>query len=288
MMFNGSNTSNNASRNKLYTGMTAYKFVALNPTKEQIETILGKEYKLNVNYDAFELNGRMFRPIEVWLQDVNGYMEPTPMRFLVGQDDDITQSGTIRFVNEKGVFTMSKSEDVLRNNPKQLWYTEHPFRVAKVGENELYTFMQKLMRYNNFDKDAKFIKDAEALDITAESIFNNRLDGLRKFFDWCNENNNSIVLVAAVRSTSKMVENEEKTYYNQTLVTNPNYFYTTSTGDVSPKSIEHIRGEIGKGNRISKYLFTVEFQPFVKEECINDVPTATVSSSSSFDPMSLT
>lgn len=285
-MFNGSNTSGSG-RTKLYTGMTAYKFLALNPTKSEIETLIGKEYKLNVNYETVEFSGRVFRPIEIWLQDVNNYMEPVTMRFLIGRDDDITQTGTIRFVNDKGVFTMSKSEQALRDNPRQAWYTDHPFRIAKVGENELYTFMQKLMRYNNFDKEAAFMRDAVNLGITPENLFDNKLEGLLKFFNWCNENNNSIVLVAAVRSTSKIVEGKENVYFNQTLVTNPNYFYTTSTGEVSNKSIEHIRGEIAKGNRITKYLFTVEFQPFVKEECINDVPATTISSGSSFDPLSL-
>lgn len=286
-MFNGSNSESN-NRTKLYTGMTAFNFLALNPTKVEIENFIGKEYKLNVNYDAFELNGRMFRPIEVWLQDTKGYMEPVSMRFLIGRDDDITQTGTIRFVNDKGVFTMSKSEDALRNNPKQEWYTKHPFRVAKVGENELYTFMQKLMRYNNYDEKANFMKDAEVLGINAENIYNNQLDGLKQFFNWCNENKNSIVLIAAVRSTSKMVDNEPRVYYNQTLVTNPQFFYTTSSGEVSAKSIENLRSEIGKGSRVSKYLFTVEFQPFVKEECINDVPNEVVTSNAtSFNPMSL-
>lgn len=283
-MFSGSNTE---TRSKLYTGMTAFNFLALNPSKEEIEKLIGKEYKLNVNYDIFDLNGRRFRPIEIWLQDVQGYMEPEAIRFLIGEHDDINQNGTIRFVNTKGVFTMAKSEESLRDNPKQEWFTKHPFRIAKAGENELFTFLQKLMRYNSYDPDAAFLTEAENLGVTVENIFNNQLEGLRSVLDWCVEKNNKIVLIAAVRSTSKIVEGEAKIYYNQTLVSNPNYFYTTSTGDVSSKSVENLKEEINKGQRVSKYMFTVGFQPFVKEECINALPEQTVTQGSSFNPGNL-
>lgn len=284
-MFNGSNTESKGSRN--YTGMTVFNVIALNPSKEEIEKILGKEYKLNVNYDAFELNGKMLRPVEVWVRDVAGYMEPTSMRFLIGKDDDVASTGSIRFVNDKGVFTYGKSREALLENEKMGWFTKHSFRPAKVGENELFTFMQKLMRYNNYDEKAQFMADAENLGVTIENIYNNKLEGLHNFFDWCNANNNQIVLIAAVRSTSKIVEGEPRVYYNQTLVTNPQFFYTTSTGEVNSKSIENLKSEINKGSRVSKYLFTIGFQPFVKEECVNVTPDEVASTNSSFDPLKL-
>jgi hypothetical protein len=284
-MFTGSNSTE--TRTKLYTGMTVFNFLAINPSKEEIEKIIGKEYKLNVSYDVFDLNGRQLRPIEIWLQDKEGYMEPVSIRFLIGRDDDITQNGSIRFVNDKGVFTFAKSEDALRNNEKQNWYTKFPFRIAKVGEHELFTFLQKLMRYNNFAEEANFMNDAASNGVTIENIFNNDLKGLRTVLDWCKENNNQIVMIAAVRSTSKIVDGEPKVYYNQTLVTNPQYFYTTSTGEVSAKSITNVKDEIAKGQRVSKYMYTVNFQPFVKEECINSVPEQAVSATGGFDPLKL-
>lgn len=283
-MFNGSNTTNSG-KSRNYTGMTVFNVLALNPSKEEIEAMLGKEYKLNVNYDAFDLNGKMLRPVEIWVKDVAGYMDPTPMRFLVGLMDDVASTGAIRFVNTKGVFTYGKSEEALRDNPKMEWFTKNPFRPAKAGEYELFTFLQKLMRYNNYSDDANFMADAEARGVTIENIYNNNLTGLREVFDWCNSNENKIVLIAAVRSTSKLVEGNPVIYYNQTIVSNPQFFYTTSTEEVGSASINNLKAEIDKGSRVSKYLFTIGFQPFVKEECINLAPDAVVSAT--FNPTNL-
>lgn len=275
-MFQGSN-SKSEYKSRLYTGMTVFKVLSVNPSKDEIETMLSREYKLNVNYDRFELNGRMFRPIDIWVQDVNGLMDPIPIRYLLSLDNDVASTGSIRFVNSKGMFTYAKSEDELRGNPKMEWFSKHPFRPAKIGERELFVFMQKLMRYNNRDEEANFMDDAKDNNITIEKLYDNDLIGLRIFLDWCNKNDNHIVLIAAVRSTAKLVDGEPKTYYNQTLVNNPDFFFMTSTKEVSNKSFDTLRKEIDKGTRITKYMYTVEFQDFVKEECINAIPDSTVS-----------
>lgn len=275
-MFGSSNKTSSAAP-RLFTGLNNFKVVGLNPSKEEIENYLGREYKLNVNYDIVDLNGRSLRPIEIWLKDTSDHMETLPIRFYMSDTDDVSQSGTIRFVNSKGNFASAKSEELLRENEKMSWFTQYPFRVAKLGEFELYTFMQKLMRYNSRGENAAFMDDAVKLEITPEQIFNNRLKGLHEFFNWCNENNNTIVLLSAVRSTSKIVDGDEKLYYNQTLVNNPNFYFASSTGTISSYTIKAVKDAIDKGERISKFMFTVEFQPFVKENCINAIPEETKS-----------
>lgn len=277
-MFSSSNTTPNTA-SKLFTGLTSFTVLDVNPSKEQIEKYLGREYKLNVNYDIVDFNGRQMRPIEIWLKETSGHMDALPIRFYISTADDITQSGTARYVNDKGMFTQSKTRESLETNDRMAWFNAHSFRVAKVGENELYTFMQRLMRYNSRGENAAFLEDCRALNITAESIFNNDLSGLRKFFTWCNENNNQIIIIAAVRTTSKLVDGEEKIYYNQTLANNPNFMFQTSTGEVSARAISAVKDAVEKGERPTKFLFTVEFQPFVKEECVNNVPADTVSNS---------
>lgn len=272
-MFQSSNNTNGGERtSKLFTGLSAFKVLAVNPSKEKIEEMLGREYKLNVDYSIVNLNGRNSRPIEIWVQDVNSNIDPTPLRFYISQDIDVAQSGAIRFVNEKGVFTYSKGKELLQENANMQWFTKVPFREAFIGETELFTFMQKLMRYNNYSDDAQFMRDAAENGITIENIYNNNLEGLRKFFEWCNGNDNNIVLIAAVRSTSKIVDGEEKVYYNQTVVNNPNFFFMTSNKEVSAKSVAAVNEELSKGTKVSKYLFSVLFQPFDKDKCVNSVP----------------
>lgn len=285
-MFNSSNSTSSATP-KFFTGLASFKVLTVNPTKDQIEKFINREYKLNVNYDIVELNGKSYRPIEIWVQEVNNNIEALPLRFLVANEPEVTQSGTARMVNSVGTFTYVKDLSTLDSNPKMTWFTKHKYRPALIGEYELYTFMQQLMRYSSNGENASFIADAESNGITISNLYNNNLNGLTKFFDWCNTNSNSITLLTCVRSTSKIVNDEEKIYYNQNICTNPDFFFR-SNGDVSQKAIEAVKNAYSKGERITKYLFTAEFQPFVKEECLNAVPAEIVNnSSSSFNYSSL-
>jgi len=286
-MFGSSNTSSSNSP-KLFTGLTAFKVLGVNPSKQEIESYINKEYKLNVNYDIVEMNGRSMRPVEFWVSQVDNHMEPVAIRFLISTSDDIAQTGSVRVVNNVGSFSYTKDLDNLATNEKMNWFTKHSFRQAKVGEYELFTFMQALMRYNANGKEAQFLEDTKGNGITVENIVNNDLSGLRKFIDWCNSNGNMIVLLSCVRSTSKIVDNNERVYYNQTLCTNPDFFFRSKSGDVSADAIKKVKTAHANGDRITKYLFTAEFQPFILEECLNNVPQETVSTSTNtFNPLSL-
>ena len=285
-MYSNSNTTS-TSAPKLFTGLTSFSVLGVNPTKEDIEGYLGREYKLNVNYDVVELGNREVRPIEIWLQDYGKNMTATPIRFYISNADDVAQTGAIKFVNQKGAFTYAKSEEALTSNERMAWFTSSTFRVAKVGENELFTFLQRLMRYDSRPADADFLGDNEKNGVTIEKLFNNDLTGLRKVLSWCTENNNHVVAIAAVRSTSKIVDGDTKVYYNQTLCNNPNFFFQTSTGDVSSRAVTVVNEALEKGDRISKFMFTVEFQPFDKEKCVNSVPAETASTSTSYNPSNL-
>ena len=272
-MFGGANSAA-TSENKLFTGATPFRVLGVNPDKEQIENWLGREYKLNVNYDRLELSGRMVKPYEVWLQDVNGVMDAVSLRFYIGLDDDVNQNGTIRFVNSRGVFSQSKGEEILRANPNMSWFTKDEFRVAKVGEQNLYAFLQTLMRYNNKDEKASFLADAEAAGITPESLYDgDGVDALHSFFAWCEGNGNVIGLLAAVRRTVKQSAEGDKTYYNQTVVNNPEYF-SRSEGEISAYALKKLQTAVDNRDRISNALFTVHFQAFNEKECVNNVPDA--------------
>lgn len=285
-MFGGSNTTSSAAPS-LYTGLTNFRVLDVNPTKEQIEGYLGKEYKLNVNYDRLEFGGKMVRPYEVWLEHVDGLVEPSSVRFYLGESDDINQNGTIRFVNAKGVTTQAKSEELVKDNPKQEWFWKDAFRVAKQGEFALYTFMQQLMRYNNRDEGAAFLTDAENAGITPASLYDGEgLTALRAFFQWCNENGNTITAIAAVRKTIKESPEGSKTYYNQMVINNSNFFYR-SNGDVSSYAITNLQKAVDERSTRINNLFTVAFQAFKEAECVNNVPEETASVATGLNMSSL-
>lgn len=273
-LFGGSNSASTSARKPLYTGLNVFTILGVNPTKEQIEEWNGSEYKLRVDYTIQTVNERRVRPVEVWLQSLDGYIKAESIRFLIGMDDDINRNGTVRYVNELGEFCQGKTDPGA--NPKMDWFTKSSYRVAKQGEYELYSFMQALMRYNSRDKDAGFMRDAEGLGVTVENIFDGNFDGVNKFFQWSTENDNRIVLLTAVRRSEKVGENGEKRYYdNQTIVGNPDYFYRTQGNEVQARSFKNISDEMEKGRRITNSMFTIYFQEFREEDCLNKVPDQT-------------
>ena len=98
-------------------------------------------------------------------------------------------------------------------------------------------------------------------------------------FKWSQDNDNKIVLLCAVRRSEKIDENGQvKHYDNQVVVTNPNHFYRTSTNEVNNRSFKSITEDLEKGSRITNSMFTIYFQEFKEEDCLNKVPTETVSS----------
>lgn len=275
-LFGGSNSASTSTRKTLYTGLNVFTILGVNPSKEQIEEWTGAPYKLNIDYSIQTVNDRRVRPVEVWVTSVDGFIKAENLRFLIGLDDDINKNGTMRYVNQLGEFCQGKVDP--KDNPKMGWFTKVPYRPAKQGEYELYSFMQNLMRYNSRDSGAAFMRDAEGLGITPENIYDGNLTGVNTFFDWALQNNNRIVLLCAVRRSEKLGENGEKRQFdNQTIVTNPDYFYRTTNNEVQGRSFKNIMDEMEKGRRITNSMFTIYFQEFKEEDCLNKVPQETVS-----------
>lgn len=276
-LFGGSN-SESSTRKPLYTGLNVFKVLAINPTKEVIEEMIGRPYSLRIDYSIQNIKEKRFRPIEIWVGSVDGFVKAEPIRFLISDENDVNKNGTYRYVNALGEFCQSKTDP--KDNSKMDWFTQHPYRIAKIGEYELYTFMQVLMRYNSRDKNAAFMKDAESLGITPEKLFDGDIKGLNEFFEWSHENDNKIVLLCAVRRSEKVGDDGQVRHYdNQVIVPNPDHFYRTKTNEVSPNSFKNITSDLEKGNRITNSMFTIYFQEFKEEDCLNKVPTETASQS---------
>lgn len=269
--FGGSNSTSTTTRKPLYTGLNVFTVLGVNPTKEQIEEWTGSEYKLKVDYTIQTINDKRLRPIEVWVKSVDDYVKAESLRFLVGTQPDVNQNGTTRYVNSLGEFCFSKVDPI--ENDKMGWFTKNTYRVAIQGEYELYNFMQKLMRYNSREAASNFMGDAETMGITIQSLYDGNIDALRTFFDWCNSNDNMITLLCAVKRNIKVDENNKSRIYDsQIVVNNPEYFYRATNKSVSEYAFKDIAEAIEKGRRVTNSLFTITFQDFVEENCLNKVP----------------
>lgn len=140
---------------KLYTGVENFKVLAVNPSKEELEKIYGRE----IDYDPEYLS-------ETNVSDADGEREVKQVRFdffLTNDDVDNPintkisyyvsnthhkgQSGKIRVINAYGRTTWLTEEDIRNKTlPSNMqWFDDTKLKVAKRGEEELIGFLVNLL-----------------------------------------------------------------------------------------------------------------------------------------------
>jgi len=111
----------------LYTGVTNFKVDAVNPTKEELATLL--------NFDIERMNDITYdNRIDVRLsnEDVN-----TKVSFWLSMDEVKTNDGTKNmYINGLGQTTWGVDENDVPD-----WFEKRDIRIARKGEADIYDFM---------------------------------------------------------------------------------------------------------------------------------------------------
>lgn len=254
-----------------HTGLAAFKVVAVNPSKAEIEELIGRQYPIDVNYDQREdINQKPVRPVEFWV--VNSTHNITDrVTFQIGNEPVVSQTGNYQFINAKGISRYAKTIEEANSKYEKL----APFvRPLNIGEDALYSFMQRLLGYKPSDKDANFLADAEAAGITPSNLFSGNTTGLNDFITFVNNKGRKVGLVLGVKQKEKALEDGKKVTQNrQVIINNPDFFFTLATGSVEQyntgKMQEVIDEKVKNGVSLGTALFTVEFQKFNEANCLN-------------------
>lgn len=156
------------------TGFFEGKVVAINPTKSELEKMLSVEIDNEIDYTSTEeIEGKEVKRSQIvfWVKDEveregsHGYRS---IRFFL---KDLDRTNTIKpeeegtkvrkrqYINSIGITTWADSVDNLQD-----WFKERDFRVARVGEEELYTFIGSwLNKLDRKDKDTLLAFDWKRL-----------------------------------------------------------------------------------------------------------------------------
>lgn len=140
---------------KLFTGVENFKVIAINPTKEQLEKIYGRE----INYDPQYMN-------ETKVSDGDGEREVKQIRldfylsnedtqnpintkisFYVSATHHKSQTGKLKVINDFGKTTWLTEEDIKAGSVPQnmSWYNTSGLKVARRGEEEVLDFIANLL-----------------------------------------------------------------------------------------------------------------------------------------------
>lgn len=135
--------SNEGGGKKLYQGLAKLTPVAVNPTKEQLEKILGTELDRDINYE----NGDKYR-LDFWCKELT-VDRLIKFSIFISNADVKSKSGNNQYINAYGKTGYFESMDAItekNNSATEEWQKMKPegLRVAKTGEATLYDFLIKL------------------------------------------------------------------------------------------------------------------------------------------------
>lgn len=134
----GSNENNYEKK----VGIFEANVVAINPTAEEYSSILGREISPDskaTEYLGETKDGNTYLRIDVWLQEVKN-QDNFKVSFFLEDKQRQNRDGTKnQYINSVGTTSWADDESNLYD-----WFTkDRDFRVAYVGEEDLYNFMQK-------------------------------------------------------------------------------------------------------------------------------------------------
>ncbi len=127
-----------------HVGFFEGKVVAVNPTKEELEKLLGAELEKDIEYVGEDGDGNTRLKLNFRIEDVKS-KKLFNLGFLLTDKDRLNQDGTkTQYINITGATTWADEEV---NLPSWFIYNKQtqkdiPFRVAKSGEDDFYSFMK--------------------------------------------------------------------------------------------------------------------------------------------------
>ena len=273
-MYAGTNTNTTQPSWTVKTGLAEFELLGFNPTKQQIEEWQGRELPFEVSYDIREdLSGNPVRPLNVYVKGPDNLIEKFTIN--IGLHSNVArESGSTQFVNYLGQFRYAKSlHELVEKYP-----TFGEARPAREGEHELFTFIQRLVRYKASSEDANFIADNEAAGITNEAIYNGDYSGLNKLTEYAQEKRYKVILLLGVKETTG---EDGKNKYRQVIVFKPELVFTSYGKGVTKWHKDRLQEEFenkkAAGYNLTNFLFTIDYHAvepgeFDKSICLNNVP----------------
>jgi len=215
---------------KNYVGLGAIKILAFNPSKKELENILGKELERDTDYSIRENpDGTKSRALSFWFENSEGKI--ISERIYISDKPISTKDGEkFKFINKVGQISyFAKTSEEIANNPKvNKWYNPEGMRKLKEGEDTLYLLLQQFVRYDSRAEGANWCETMDSIELTADALYNGNYDGMRKFISYIQSNDNQLIVLHTVRRR----ETDEGIRYNQQLIFREETMFRTTDGQV--------------------------------------------------------
>ena len=175
-------------------GLFEAKVVAINPTREEYADVLGRELSDEskaTNYLAESKEGNARVRLDFWLVEVKTQDKFKLTFFIENKEKESKDGMKKQYINNVGRCTWSDSENNLPG-----WFKDNrDFRVAYVGEEDLYNFLRAWL--SNID----FSKPSATLQVEFNKLIKGNVKELKEQIngEWVN----NIVALATISTQEK-------------------------------------------------------------------------------------
>ena len=190
-------------------GLFEANVIAINPNAEECKDILGfepKEDSKALEYLGTSQDGNTTLRVDVWLEEVKN-KEKFKVTFFLEDKEKVNKDGTKKqYINSIGSCSWAADANDLPS-----WFASREYRVAFVGEEDLYNFLRTWL--GNLD-----YRDAETtLSLDWKKLMKGNVKDLKDQVDgeWCTP----VVALATVKTVIKDEETKEyQAVYNKAFL----------------------------------------------------------------------
>jgi hypothetical protein len=179
-----------SSGQELYVGVIPdLKVVSVNPSKEELMTLLNTE---KINEPNYMNNGKL--RLDIWLQNKELNMLRKISLWLEDSVRVAKSSGNTQFINQKNQTCWAQNMQEIASKESMKWFDLTTARECKVGEQQLYDF---IVAYLNADTN-----EGNIILSSYDAIVKGDVTELRKLFE--HFENRSIKLLAGVKDNRQV------------------------------------------------------------------------------------
>lgn len=193
-------------------GLFEARVLAVNPTAEEFKEVLLidlPEDSKATEYLGESRDGNTFVRIDFWLEEVKKKNKFKLTFFLEDKDRENKDGSKKQYINNIGTTTWAVDRNDLPD-----WFTKRDYRVAKVGEEELYNFMRTWLELDYSKSDADLSMEWKKLMKGNVKELKDQINGVYS---------TNIVALATITVRQKDGENKEyQSIYNKAFL--PSYY----------------------------------------------------------------
>lgn len=230
-------------------GLFEAKVIAVNPTIEEYNSILGIELKEDskvIEYLGDNKEGNTYLRVDFWLEEVKTG-DKFKVNFFLEDKERENKDGTKKqYINNIGICTWAADENDLPE-----WFSKREYRVAYVGEEDFYNFMRTWLSDLDY-------RDAETiLQLDWKKLMRGNVKDIRDQIN--GEFSNNVVSLATIASREKDGEIKEyQSIYNKAFLSPYSMKHFRLIDYDNPKVINDLKGKkISDMKAHEKFVITV-------------------------------